>query len=220
MMLHKFAKPKTLAFTLLFLSAIPILMSLALVVQIPLGSLPEDAAKFLVIPFWHWFHVLAGASFGLIGPIQFARVLQLRFGNLHKALGRIFIVAGLVLGVSGLGIFAQVPNSSHFIADAMRVGAGAALILTLLLSLNAIRRRDIQSHRNWIIRAYAIGMGAGSVSIVLFPVYIIKGAPIDGLLTDIVFVSSWLFCIARAEFVIVRTRQSAINKLKMSKRPM
>lgn len=32
----------------------------------------------------------------------------------------------------------------------------------LVLGFTAIRRRDIAAHRAWMIRAYAIGLGAGT----------------------------------------------------------
>ncbi len=214
-MLRHFAKPKTLAFTLLFFSAIPIMMGAVRVLQIPSGNLPLDDAKFLIIPYWHWFHALSGFLFGVLGPIQFARVLQNKFGKLHRISGRVFVVAGMVLGLSGVGIFAQVPNSTHLILDVMRVTAGFALVLDLAIAMYAIRKRDIAKHKAWMIRSYAIGMGAGAISIVMFPIYIITGAPIEGLLSDIVFVSCWLSCVGLAELIIARfkptTRASAVG---------
>jgi hypothetical protein len=207
-MYRTFARPKTLAFTLLFFSAIPIMMSLARTAQIPLGALPLDAAKFLPIPGWHWFHALAGALFGVLGPLQFAGVLQRRFGALHRLTGRVFAAAGFVLGGSGVAIFLQVSNSNSLFVDVMRVAAGAALILSLAVALLRIRQGNVADHRAWMIRAYAIGMGSGAVSIVFFPIFLVTGA-VDGLVFDLVFVACWLFCIVVAEFLNIRMSSRA-----------
>lgn len=204
-MIRLFAGPKRLTLTLLFLSVIPIVMALVRLVQIPLGALPDDSLKFLTVPLWHWAHALGGASFGIIGPLQFAGVLQRRYGRLHHVLGRVFMLAGVMLGGSGLGLFLQVPNSATPILDCARVLAGLALMGSLGLSLGAIRRRDIARHKAWIIRAYAIGMGSGAVALVMFPIYLIKGAPLEGVISDLVFVGAWLICIGVAEAVVRRT---------------
>jgi hypothetical protein len=202
-MYRGFARPKTLALTLLFFSAIPIMMSMARLVQIPIGTLPLDAAKFLPVPLWHWFHALAGMLFAVLGPLQFAGVVQRRFGQLHRVMGRVFAVAGFVLGFSGLGLFLQVSNSSSLIVDVMRVAAGAALIISLAMALLRIRHGNVSDHRAWMIRAYAIGVGSGVVSIVFFPIFLITGA-VDGMVFDLAFVGSWLSCIAFAEVLNMR----------------
>ena len=36
------------------------------------------------------------------------------------------------------------------------------MILCLVLGLRAILRRDVPTHRAWMIRAYALGLGAGT----------------------------------------------------------
>lgn len=60
------------------------------------------------------------------------------------------------------------------------------------------------SHRNWMIRAYAIGMGATAVSMLFFPVYVITGTPPGGALADALFMGSWVACIAFAEALVRR----------------
>ncbi len=55
-----------------------------------------------------------------------------------------------------------------------------------------------------MIRAYAIGMGTGTVALVMFPIYLITGAPPSGLAADIVVVGMWLLNIALGEWVVRR----------------
>lgn len=45
---------------------------------------------------------------------------------------------------------------------AFRLLFGSALAASIVLGFTAIRRRDIASHRAWMIRAYALAMGAGT----------------------------------------------------------
>ena len=70
--------------------------------------------------------------------------------------------------------------------------------------MRAIRKRDFTRHRNWMIRAYAIGIGATAVSMVFFPIYLITGKPPMGLASDIAFLGAWTACVVFAEVLVRR----------------
>ncbi len=201
-----FMRPLRLALFLVVLSAIPILVSAVRLYQIPAGTLPADSAKFLAVPWAHFAHAMSGVLFGLLGPAQFAGVLAQRFGRLHRAMGRIFVAAGAALALSSLRLLWQFPDASTWVLTLARLVAGVGLGLALTTALIAIRRRDIPRHKAWMIRAYALGMGSATVSFLLFPIYLISGQPVDGLLSDLVFVASWAINIGLAEWVIRRPR--------------
>jgi hypothetical protein len=82
---------------------------------------------------------------------------------------------------------------------------GLALLAAVAKAVAAIRRRDIAAHRAWVIRAYAVGMGLGTVAWVFFPIYLVTGAAPEGLGADMLFAGSWALNIALAEWVIRRT---------------
>ncbi|MBP0464180.1 DUF2306 domain-containing protein [Roseomonas sp. PWR1] len=74
----------------------------------------------------------------------------------------------------------------------------------LVLGVVAARARATPQHRAWMIRAYAIGMGSGTVAPVMFPVYLISGEPPTGLTADIVVLGMWLLTIAVGQWVVRR----------------
>lgn len=201
-MFRLFQRPIPLVLFLAFLTAIPILNSLVLVFQIPSGTYPEDSARLAVAPISFFAHVLAGVAFGITGPAQFVRALRHRFGALHRVLGRIFVLSGAIIGLSGLSILVQVTSIRTPPADIARGLFGLALLVALALAMAAIRDRDFLRHRAWVIRAYAVGMGLGTVALVFIPIYIVTGQPPIGLTSDILFVASWVLTIAFAEVVI------------------
>lgn len=204
-MTRMFARPVNSVLTLLFLSAIPLIMAAIRLYQIPAGALPLDAAKYLVVPVAHFSHALAGLLFALLGPLQFAGVLKRRFGAWHRACGRVFVVAGLLLALSGLRLLWQFPYSSTWILDLARLLAAAGLAAALVLAVAAIRSGKVQRHRAWMIRAYAVGMGQSTVSFIGLPIYLITGEPPVGTLMDLLIAGSWLLNIAIGEWVIRRT---------------
>jgi hypothetical protein len=201
-MFRFFSQPAPLVLALVFFTFIPVLTALVLVFQIPFGTYPEDSARLAVAPIAWFAHVLAGAAFGITGPVQFVRALRHRFGALHRVSGRIFVLSGAILGLSGLSLLAQVQSQRTPLVDIARGLFGLALLIALALAMAGIRNRDFLRHRAWAIRAYAIGMGLGAVSLVFFPIYIITGQPPNGLASDLLFVASWVLTIAFAEVVI------------------
>jgi uncharacterized membrane protein len=201
-MFRYFSRPAPLVLALTFFTAIPVLHALVQVVQIPSGTYPADSAHLATAPVAWFAHVLAGAAFGLTGPVQFVSALRQRFGALHRATGRVFVIAGASLGLSGLSLLAQVTSERTPLADIARGLFALALLIAVALALAAARDRNFPRHRAWMIRAYAIGMGLGTVGLVFFPIYLVTGQPPMGLGADILFVTSWVMTIITGEAVV------------------
>lgn len=201
-MIRTFARPVPLLLLLAFCTGIPVLVSAVRVVQIPLGVLPDDSLRLAVAPAAHFLHALAGVLFGVLGPLQFVLALRLRFGTLHRLAGRAFVLSGAGLGLSGLALLWQVDSISTGLLDAARGVFGAALVATLVLGVMAARANKLFRHRTWMIRAYAVGMGSGTIALVMLPFHLITGEPITGPVADTVFVGTWLVTIALGEWVI------------------
>lgn len=199
-----FSRPVPLVLALALCTFVPVMMAAFSLVQIPLGTLPEDSLRLASVPVAFFLHALGGVLFGVLGPLQFARALGLRFGALHRLAGRVFVLAGAGLALSGLTLLLQVQSIATGLLDAARGIFGLALIAALVLGVAAARAHDMRRHRAWMIRAYAIGMGTGTVALVMFPIYLITGKPPTGLASDFVVVGMWLLNIALGEWVVRR----------------
>jgi uncharacterized membrane protein len=197
-------KPFVVPAALFFATLLTIALALVQAVQIPLGALPEDSQRLSAAPVWHFMHVLGGATFGILGPIQFGRVLLRRYGLLHRVLGRVFVAAGAMISLSSLSLLWHFPDTYSVAVNSARLLFGIALGAALAMAMRAIYQRDFTRHRNWMIRAYAIGMGATSVTMIFLPIYAITGEPPTGLFSDIVFLGSWTACVVFAEGLVRR----------------
>lgn len=206
-MLRLFARPLPLGLLLGFATFIPVMMAGVRVVQVPAGLVPEDSLRLMVAPVSLWLHALAGLVFGLLGPLQFIRALRARFGALHRLSGRVFVAAGLVMALWGLGLLMQVESIATAFLDIARAGFSAALIVALGVGVHHARAGNRAAHRDWMIRAYVIGMGGATVGLVMLPIYLITGAPVVGLVSDLVFVGWWLVTIGLGEWVIAALRR-------------
>jgi uncharacterized membrane protein len=201
---RRLASPGSVMAALYFGTVLTILLALVQVVQIPLNALPEDSQRLTAAPVWHFLHVLGGATFGLLGPIQFGRALVPKYGRLHRILGRVFVTAGAMICLSSLSLLWRFPEAYSVAISSGRLVFGIGLGIALVLAMQAIYTRDFHRHRNWMIRAYAIGIGATAVTMVFFPIYLVTGEPPTGIVADIAFLGAWTACVVFAEVLVRR----------------
>jgi uncharacterized membrane protein len=108
-------------------------------------------------------HVLGAAIYAILGAFQFSARLRRRHLNWHRKSGRILVVAGLAVAFSGLWMtlfYTGAPGGD--LLWGIRLLVGSAMAASIVLGFAAIRRRDIPAHRAWMMRAYALGLGAGT----------------------------------------------------------
>ena len=175
--------------------------------EVPQGALPADSLHLAATPLAIWVHALSATIFGLLGPLQFGRVLRRRFGRAHRTFGRVFAVAGVFMAASGLRLVLAHPETAAPLVDGARAAFSVGLVAAIALSVQAIRLGEREGHRDWMIRAYALGTGTAPVAIVFIPIYVATGAPPIGPLADAIFIGTWTASVAVAELVILRLRR-------------
>lgn len=148
-------------------------------------------------------HVVAVALFALLGAFQFSAGIRRRHPRWHRRSGRIVIVAGLTVAGSGLWMTLFYPDApGGLLLWAVRLLVGTATAASIVLAFAAIRRRDIATHRAWMIRAYALAAGAGTQ---VFTVGISEPAFGTGDLPKALSMTAgWLINIVIAEWIIRR----------------
>ena len=114
---------------------------------------------------WLFLHIGGGVIALAVGSFQFSRLLRTRYRALHRWLGRIYLIAVAVGGVAAFRIalesFGGLPTHVGF-------GLLAALWLTTTaVAYRRILQRDIQSHREWMIRSFALTFAAVTLRIYL-----------------------------------------------------
>jgi uncharacterized membrane protein len=166
-----------------------------------LGSKSQD----LLESIWYlpafYTHIFLGGLALITGFSQFFPRLRKKRLNLHKILGKIYLLSVLLSGSAGLLI-------AYFATGGIIPAMGFAMlaILWLYTSVNAytsIRQKNITAHQKWMIRSYALCFAAVSLRIYL-PTFI-------GLL-GMSFISAykiiawlcWVPNIILAEWLIVR----------------
>ena len=109
-------------------------------------------------------HIAGATTYALLGALQFAPRFRRRHWAWHRRAGRVLAVAGLCVAGSALWMtlaYSPKPGTGDLLF-VLRLTFASAMAGFLALGFNAARRRDIPAHRAWMIRAYAIGLAAGT----------------------------------------------------------
>jgi uncharacterized membrane protein len=103
-------------------------------------------------------HVAGGTLALVLGPWQFWTRLRDRSPRLHRWLGRVYLSAILIGGVSGLYVavraFGRLPTKIGFTSLAM------LWLVTGVMAYARVRLGDFKAHREWMIRNYALTFAA------------------------------------------------------------
>src|SRR5262249_6540305 len=132
------------------------------------------------------------------------------------AAGRIVIPCGIVAALSGvwMALFYDMPDSYEGALTWVRVFVGSAMAAALVLAFAAVRRRDFAEHRAWMMRGYAIGIGAGTQAFTVGSILLVQQSP-DRLGVLVGHVAGWLINLAVAEWFIRR----GTHRLTVAPRP-
>jgi hypothetical protein len=155
----------------------------------------------------------------MLGAFQFAPRFRRRRPRWHRIAGRLLVPCGLIAAITGLWMTLFYPRTAWDgdLLTGFRLVFGTAMLSSLLLGLAAILRRDIARHRAWMIRGYAIGMGAGTQAVTQLPLLLIAGAPSE-IPRALLMGAGWLINVVVAEWIIrkgpaprARTRPARVS---------
>lgn len=202
-------RERLIAVGLLALTLVPVLAGAARIGTIASG-VPEtpDNARFLQMPLPVVLHILAAVVYSIVGAFQFLPTLRARHQRWHRFAGRFLLVpAGLAVAATGLWMtaFYDVPAVDGGAVALSRYLVGSLMLAFIALGVAAIARRDFPAHGSWMIRAYALAMGAGTQVLTSGPFLLMFGEP-DALMRLLQLDAGWLINVLVAEWVIARRR--------------
>lgn len=190
---------------LVALAAIPVLAGTARLVEI-LGG-PEVIAtdtRFAASPAPVVVHVAAAIGYALLGAFQFSAGIRRRHPGWHRRAGRVLVALGLAVALSALWmalVFPRKEGTSELLY-LFRLLFASGMAASIILGLAAICRRDIDRHRAWMTRAYALALGAGTQAFTVGFGEALFGA--DVVRTDLMMGAGWAINLAAAEWFIRR----------------
>ncbi|WP_308169566.1 DUF2306 domain-containing protein [Acrocarpospora catenulata] len=169
------------------------------------AAITPENARFFAVPIPVVLHIVGASCYGILGAFQFAAGFRRRRPGWHRAAGRLLVVCGLVTALTGLwmAVYYPRPVGDGDLVEVFRLVFGTAMTVSLVLGFAAIRRREILRHRAWMIRAYAIGMGAGTQAFTHVPYFVLVGTPGE-FARGLLMAAGWVINLAVAEWIIRR----------------
>jgi len=194
---------------LIALSLVPALAGTARLAQLASGAhITPENARFFASPLPVVLHIPAVVVYSMLGALQFSPGFRRRHRAWHRASGYMLAPLGLVAALTGLWMaqtYAWPPGDGQ-IVYVERLIVGTAMVLCIGLGLHAIRRRDFASHGDWMTRAYAIGLGAGTQVLTHLPWFILVDLKPGKLPRGIMMGAGWAINMVVAEWIIRRRR--------------
>ena len=205
---------------LIGLSLVPSIAGAARLYQLASGA-PVTAAnaRFFAQPLPVVLHILAAVPFGILGALQFSRKLRSGGSRWHRYVGRVLAPAGLVVAITGLWMAHNYPwpAGDGLSVYVERLVFGTAMTASILLALSAVRRRDFTAHGDWMTRAYALGLGAGTQVFTHLPWFLYLGTPGETGRT-IAMGAGWVINMFVAEWSIRRHHPARVAMLAAAAR--
>ena len=106
-------------------------------------------------------HILPGGLFLVLAPLQFMPSLRQRHLQLHRWMGRILMVCGLIIGISAL-VMSYTMNIGGPNETAATTLFAIVFLYCLIKAYRHIRRKEVAIHREWMIRAFGAGLGVAT----------------------------------------------------------
>lgn len=199
---------------LVVLSLVPVIAGASRLKELAFGAeITEANARFFHSPVPVIAHIICATVFLLLGAFQFLPRLRRGRPSWHSVSGRILVPAGVIAGLSGMwmAVFYTRPELDMVV----RLLFGGLMVTSILLGLRAVLRRDFGTHRAWMIRGYAIGMGAGTQVFTTLPFVLANGgAQLDPTSTVALLAAGWIINLTVAEVAIRRAapRRSTVRR--------
>ncbi len=151
-------------------------------------------------------HLGGGAIAIVLGALQFSSRLRNKYLSIHRRMGQIYIISVVTSGSAGflLAVESTGGLAAHFGFGAMAI----VWVTTALVAWRKVLGRDIEAHRAWMLRSYAVTLAAVTLRIYL-PLSQIAGIPFEEAYPAISWMC-WVPNLIIVEwFMIEKTRQVA-----------
>ena len=207
-------------FALIVLSIVPMLAGAVRLFQIcNAAPVTSENLRFMTAPLPVVMHIISSVIYSILGAFQFSDSFRRNKPLWHRTSGKWLIPLGLISALSGIWmtlfyarpaidgelIVANFDDQNLFV---IRLLIGVAMCCFILLGLAVIRKRNFPQHRAWMIRAYALALGAGTQVFTHIPWFVFTDLQSE-LSRTICMGAGWVINALVAEWVISHKKRFA-----------
>jgi hypothetical protein len=196
----------TLLAIILVYSFVPTFGGLLRVIELGGGPtiVPENP-RALAYPLPIVLHIVSSFLFCTVGALQFLPSVRRHYPAMHRAAGRMIAAAGCVSALTGLWMthfFAFPDELQGLLLYWVRIALSLWMVGLIAWAVIAIRSRNVLGHSAAMLRAYAIGQGASTQTVLGIGWMVALGTEPLGPLRDGMMVFAWGLNLMIAELLI------------------
>jgi uncharacterized membrane protein len=172
------------------------------------GLLNAKSDELLESQIWwtaFYIHISFGAISLLTGWSQFSRRIRAKRLKLHRLLGKIYVIVVFISGSAGF--YLAVNATGGLVAQTGFSFMSLTWLSTTILAYTSIKKLNLNEHRAWMIRSYAVAFAAVTLRIYIPLFEIILGMGFNDSYPIIAWIS-WVPNLFVAQLFI--NRKSAI----------
>ncbi len=206
-------KEKALITGLLLLSVVPLLGGVIRVVELAVGGdITASNERFFADPIPVIIHIFTSMLYCILGAFQFSKGIRKKYLNWHRISGRVLIPVGMISALTGLWmtLFYSFGVYDGYALYLIRLLVGSLMVVFIGYGMMAIIKRNISAHRAWMMRAYAIGLGAGTQVITHLPFFILEDIRGE-LARTICMAVGWLLNIMVVEWILWQEQRKMVG---------
>ncbi len=191
------------------LATVPVIAGLVRLAGLVSGQAHAADVRFLEYPLPVALHIAAVIPYSLLAPLQFVPTLRRRAW--HRGVGTALVPLGLLAALTGLWMTTVYswPAGDGAAVYVMRLIVGAAMAASLVRGVVCLVRHEYAAHGAWMLRAYALGMGAGTQVLTHLPWFMVVGGSPSVGGRAVMMGLAWIINALAAEYVI-RTRAAGV----------
>jgi uncharacterized membrane protein len=106
-------------------------------------------------------HILPGGLFLVLAPLQFMPSIRQKHLQVHRWMGRVLMICGLIVGISAL-VMSYTMNIGGPNETAATTLFAVVFLYCLIRAYRLIRRKEVARHREWMIRGFGAGLGVAT----------------------------------------------------------
>jgi uncharacterized membrane protein len=169
---------------------------------------------FLDFPIVTALHVVLGGTYLVLAPLQFVRRIRSRHLAYHRRVGRLLVAIGLVVGATALFMGLVIPFFGW--GERVIIGLfGTVFLVALSMGFLHIRAGRVALHREWMVRAFAVGLSIATQRLIFFPALLI----VDAEPTDVQFAALWVAAFVAAFVLNLSVAEARIRATRRSRVP-
>lgn len=113
-------------------------------------------------PVWRtafYVHIFGGMLAIGLGPLQFIKSLRKKILALHQIIGKLYVTSILCIAAP-TGLYMALYANGGLLATLGFILMSVLWFYTTFMGIHSIRKKQIEEHKHWMIRSYAVTFSA------------------------------------------------------------